>query len=77
MLGKMEPAEFNRRVIDRWKASESETCMEVVLALCEELGIDPSIGGGMVDDTVKELIQMDAIDLNLIRKGRKLPFEGD
>lgn len=49
--------------------------MDAVIAICEERDLDPGDIGNLIGPVLKEKIQMEAIDLNLIESdnGNTLP----
>lgn len=50
--------------------------MDAVIAICEERDLDPGDIGNLIGPVLKEKIQMEAIDLNLIESdgGNTLPL---
>ena len=49
--------------------------MDAVIAICEERDLDPGDIGNLIGPVLKEMIEMEAIDLNLIESdnGNTLP----
>ena len=49
--------------------------MDAVIAICEERDLDPGDIGNLIGPVLKEKIEMEAIDLNLIESdnGKTLP----
>ena len=67
---------FSLKVIERVK-STNLSFMECVLELSEEMGLDPSAAGKLLTKPLVEKIEMEAKDLNFIKKGKtkKLPVD--
>jgi hypothetical protein len=67
---------FSLKVIERVK-STNLSFMECVLELSEEMGLDPSAAGKLLTKPLIEKIEMEAKDLNFIKKGKtkKLPVD--
>jgi hypothetical protein len=67
---------FSIKVIERVK-STNLSFMECVLELSEEMGLDPSAAGKLLTKPLIEKIEMEAKDLNFIKKGKtkKLPVD--
>jgi len=67
---------FSSKVIERVK-STNLSFMECVLELSDEMGLDPSASGKLLTKPLVEKIEMEAKDLNFIKKGKtkKLPVD--
>ena len=67
---------FSLKVIERVK-STNLSFMDCVLELSEEMGLDPSAAGKLLTKPLIEKIEMEAKDLNFIKKGKtkKLPVD--
>jgi len=67
---------FSLKVIERVKLTNL-SFMECVLELSEEMGLDPSAAGKLLTKPLIEKIEMEAKDLNFIKKGKtkKLPVD--
>ena len=67
---------FSLKVIERVK-STNLSFMECVLELSDEMGLDPSAAGKLLTKPLVEKIEMEAKDLNFIKKGKtkKLPVD--
>jgi hypothetical protein len=67
---------FSSKVIERVK-STNLSFMECVLELSDEMGLDPSASGKLLTKPLIEKIEMEAKDLNFIkkRKTKKLPVD--
>ena len=48
-------------------------CMETLLEYCSEKDIDPVAVASMISSSLKEKIQAEAEELNLLKKTGKLP----
>lgn len=48
--------------------------MDAILKLCEDNGIDPEDIGKFVTPTIKDKVQAEAIELNLMKGGNTLPL---
>lgn len=60
--------------IERVVATRKITFMEAVLELCEEEGIDVSMVSKHLSQPIKENIEREAMEINLLPKKKSLPF---
>ena len=67
---------FSIKVLERVK-STNLSFMDCVLELSEEMGLDPTAAGKLLTKPLIEKIEMEAKDLNFIKKGKtkKLPVD--
>ena len=67
---------FSNKVIEMVKTTKL-TFMECVLAVGEEMGLDPSASGKLLTKPIIEKIQNEAQDLHLLKKSKtkKLPVD--
>lgn len=49
-------------------------CMETLLEYCSEKDIDPTAVASMISNSLKEKIQAEAEEMNLLKKTGKLPL---
>ena len=47
--------------------------MDAVIMCCEQFGIDPEYAAKLLTKSVKEKIELNAMDLNYLPKSAKLP----
>ncbi len=48
--------------------------LDAVVSLCEELNVEPVDAAKLISKVLKEKIEAEAIDLNYIKGGNKLPL---
>tara|TARA_B100001094_G_scaffold240017_1_gene235562 strand:- start:546 stop:767 length:222 start_codon:yes stop_codon:yes gene_type:complete len=61
--------------IEKYVLTGSMNYIDAVLAVCEDKRIDPEVMGKFLSKPIKEKLEMEARDLNLLKnKKPKLPF---
>ena len=60
--------------IERMVSNRSISYMDAVLELCEEHSIDTTMIAKYLSKPIIENIQREAIEVNLLPKGKSLPF---
>lgn len=72
--------EHNRRFCDeverRLSRTKQSSCMEIVIELAEESGLDPGTAGRMLNSSLRQLLEVEARDLHFraISQTKKLPL---
>jgi len=68
----VSPVNFCKHVERRVRTAKY-TYMEAILEVCEEHGIEPDSIASLLSQPIKEKIQQEAEDLNLLPKSGRLP----
>jgi len=61
---------FSKMIEQYICGSKDSTYMDAVLVLCEERGIDPADASKLLTPTVKEKIEAEAVEANLVKGNR-------
>ena len=72
MATKQEQAEFERQ-IDTLVKTLHITTLEAVVIHCYKTGLEIEVAATLVNDMMKQKLQEDAEDLNLLQKTARLP----
>lgn len=67
------PTEFSLYIEDK-VAREKISYMDAIIAYCNEIEIDIDNVGALVNQTLKDKIQLEAEEQNLMKKRGKLPI---
>lgn len=69
----IDPTQISN-LIERMVSSRKISYMDAVLEVCEEHSVDASMVARHLSKPIIENIQREAIEVNLLPKGKSLPF---
>lgn len=68
----LTPKKFSLEV-EKVAFEKNITHMDAVIMCCEQFGLDPEYAAKLLTKSVKEKIELNAMDLNYLPKSAKLP----
>jgi hypothetical protein len=63
------------KMVEKYARDKKTSYMDAVVDLCEELNIDPEDIGRYISNVIKEKIEGEAMNLNLLPRQNMLEFE--
>mgnify|MGYP001497864312 CR=1 FL=1 len=76
MLSEDANKRFCDEVVRRLQHNPKLGCMEIILELAEENGIDPAAAGRMLNETLRQVVQAEANSMHFRTvKGPSLPLK--
>ncbi len=69
-----DPIEFCKEVERLVREDVYDSYIDAVLHVCDELKVEPFVGARLLSQPIKEKIQKEGQDINLLPKSSSLPF---